>query len=96
MTVRPVVVAKLVILGILFLTSSILTLREAVVAKLVILGILFLTSFISALRVLLVTELVILGIWSSTSDFEVANSVFLPKSNVSTPVAFLNLLLLHH
>ena len=38
-----VVVAKLVILGILFLTSFILTLRAVVVAKLVILGISFLT-----------------------------------------------------
>ena len=43
--VRAVVVAKLVIFGILFLTSFILTLRAAVVAKLVILGISFLTSF---------------------------------------------------
>ena len=37
--VRAVVVAKLVILGILPLTSFILALRAAVVAKLVILGI---------------------------------------------------------
>ena len=37
--VRAVVVAKLVILGILFLTSFILALRAAVVAKLIILGI---------------------------------------------------------
>ena len=39
--VRAVVVAKLVILGILFLTSFILVLRAAVVTKLVILGISF-------------------------------------------------------
>ena len=38
--VRPVLVAKLAILGISFLTSFILALRPAVVAKLVILGIL--------------------------------------------------------
>ena len=41
-TVRGVVVvAKLVILGILFLTSFILALREALVTRLVILGISF-------------------------------------------------------
>ena len=38
-----VVIAKLVILGILFLTSFILALRAVVVTKLVILGISFLT-----------------------------------------------------
>ena len=41
--VKAVVVAKLVILGILLLTSFILALREALVTKLVILRILFLT-----------------------------------------------------
>ena len=41
--VRAVVVAKLVILGILLLTSFILALRTAVVAKLLILGISSLT-----------------------------------------------------
>ena len=45
-TVRAEVVAKLLKLGILFLTSVISALRAVVVAKLVILGILFLTSFI--------------------------------------------------
>ena len=61
-----VVVAKLVILGILFLTSFILALRAVVVAaKLVIFGISFLTSFILAYRVVLVAKLVILGILSS-------------------------------
>ena len=44
--VRAAVVAKLVILDTLFLTSFISPLRAAVVAKLVILGISFLTSFI--------------------------------------------------
>ena len=44
-TVRAVV-AKFVILGILFLTSFILALRAVVAAKLVILDILLLTSFI--------------------------------------------------
>ena len=48
--VRAVVVAKLAILGILFLTSFILALREVLVAKLVILGVSPLTLFISALR----------------------------------------------
>ena len=48
--VRAVLVAKLVILGILPLTSFILVLRAAVVSKLVILGISLLTSFILALR----------------------------------------------
>ena len=43
--VRAVVLTKLVILGILLLTSFILALREAVVPKLVILGISLLTSF---------------------------------------------------
>ena len=44
--VRAVLVAKLVILDILFLTSFILALRAVVVAKIVMLGISFLTSFI--------------------------------------------------
>ena len=60
-----VVVAKLVILGILLLTSFILALRAVVLAKLVILGISPLTSFILALRVVLVAMLVISGILSS-------------------------------
>ena len=55
--VRAVVVAKLVILVILFLNSFILALRAVVVAKLVILGISFLTSFILALKVVLVAKL---------------------------------------
>ena len=63
--VRAAVVAKLLILGILLLTSFILTLRSVVIAKLVILGISFLTSFILALRVVLVAKLVISGILSS-------------------------------
>ena len=48
--------AKLVILGILFLTSFVSALRTAVGAKLVILGISFLTPFILTLRVVLVAE----------------------------------------
>ena len=59
--VRTVVIAKLVILGVLFLTSFIVALR-VVVVKLVILGILFLTSFILALRVVLVANFVMSGI----------------------------------
>ena len=60
-----VVVAKLVIFGILFLTSFILVLRAAVVTKLVILGISTLSSFILALRVVLVAKFVISAILSS-------------------------------
>ena len=62
--VRAVEVAKLVIIGILLLTSFILALRETILTKLVILGSLFLTSFILALRVVLVAKLVISGILS--------------------------------
>ena len=54
----------LVILGILPLTSFILTLRVVVVAKFVMLGISLLTSFILALIVVLVAALVISGILS--------------------------------
>ena len=46
--------AKLVILGFLFLNLFILALGAVVVAKLVILGIFFLTSSILALRIVLV------------------------------------------
>ena len=63
--VRAVVVAKLVILGILPLTSFILALRASVVAKLVILDVSPLTLFILALRVVLVAKLVISGFLSS-------------------------------
>ena len=59
---KAVVVAKLVIVSILFLTSFILALRAVVVAKLVTVGILFLTSSILARRVVLLAKLVISGI----------------------------------
>ena len=59
---RVVVVPKLVILGISFLTSFNLGLKATVVAKLGILGISFLTSFILSLRVILLAKLVISGI----------------------------------
>ena len=65
--VRAVVVAKLAILGILFLISFILAFRVVVVvvvAKFVILGI-SLASFILALRVVLVAKLVISAVLSS-------------------------------
>ena len=67
MTLRTavVVVVKLVLPGISFLTSFILALREVLVTKLVIPGILFITSFILVLRVVLVAKLVISGILSS-------------------------------
>ena len=64
-SVRTVVLAKLVILGILSFTSFILALRVPVVAKLVILGISPLTSFLLALRLVLVAKLVISDILSS-------------------------------
>ena len=60
-----VVVAKIVILGILFLTSFILTLRAAVVAQLVLSGIFFLASSVLALQVVLAAKVVISGILSS-------------------------------
>ena len=65
LTVRTLVAAKLVILGISLLASFILALSEPLLAKLVILGISHLTSFILALRVVLVAMLVISGILSS-------------------------------
>ena len=64
--VRVVVVAKLLILSILFLSSFILTLRAVVaVAKLVTLGTSHLTSFILALTEVLVTNSVTSGVLSS-------------------------------
>ena len=62
--VRAVVVVKLVMLGILFLTSIILALGTVVVAKLVMLGISFLIPFILTLRIILVANLVISEILS--------------------------------
>ena len=53
---RAVVVATLVKLGILYLTSFILTLRAVVVTKLVIPGISFLNSFILGVRVVLIAN----------------------------------------
>ena len=61
--VKEVLVRKLVILDILFLTSFILALRAAVITKLVILGTSFLTSFILVLTVVLVAKLVISDIY---------------------------------
>ena len=63
--VWAVLVAKLVILDILSLTSLILALRAAVVAKLIVLSISPSTSFILALRVVLVDTLIISGNLSS-------------------------------
>ena len=61
---RAVVLAKLVILGIFFLTTFILTLRAVAVANSVTSGILFLTAFILALRLIWVAKLVTQGILS--------------------------------
>ena len=77
---RAVVVANLVILVILPLTSFVLALREVVVAKLVTLGISPLTSFILALRVVLVAKLVISVILSSILLILALYSVFLTTS----------------
>ena len=63
--VIAVLVPKLLIPGILFLTSFLLALKEAFVTKLVIPGISFLTSFILEIRVVLVAKLVISGILST-------------------------------
>ena len=65
MAIKAALVAKLVVLGTLFLTSFILALRAVAVPKLVILGILFFASFIVALRVVLVGKVVISSILSS-------------------------------
>ena len=70
------VVAKTVILGIVFVTSFILDFRAVVVAKLVILDISFLASFILALRVVLVANLVMSYILSSV----LLTTLFFPTS----------------
>ena len=89
-TVRAVVVAKLVILCILPVTSIILALRAAVVAKLVILGISPLTSFILALRVGLVLQLVISSIWSSIFLILAFYTSFLTASFFTASLSLLN------
>ena len=55
-TVRAVVVVKLLMLGIFFLSSFVLALTAAVVANLVIIDISFSRSFILALREVLVAK----------------------------------------
>ena len=87
--VRRVVVAKLVILGILFLTSVILALKEVVVAKLVKLDI-FLTSFILALRVVLVAQLVISGVLYSMLLILTLYTSFLTTYFFATSLSLLN------
>ena len=88
--VRAVVVAKLVILGILFLTSFILALKAVViVAKLVILGISFLASFILAVRVVLVASLVS-GISSSIFVVLALYTSFLTISFLLHHLVYLN------
>ena len=66
---RPIVAAKLEILGILSLTSFIVVSRAAVVVKLVILCISLLSLFIFELRIVLVAKIVISGISSSIFYF---------------------------
>ena len=88
--IRAVVVAKLVILAILFLTSFILALKAAVVAKLVILRISLLTSFILPLRVVLIAKLVISGILSSIFLSLQLHTFFLTKSFLLHHLVYLN------
>ena len=74
--VTALVVAKLVILGILSLSSFILALRAAVVVKLVILSISSLTSFSLALRAVLVAKLVISSIYFQYFDLSIMYIVY--------------------
>ena len=87
--VRVVVVAKLVILCILFLTSLILGFRA--VAKLVMLGVSFLTSFILVLKVVLVLvpKLIISGILSSILLILTLCKSFSTKSFFTTSLSLL-------
>ena len=62
--VKAVVIARLVMLGFLFLTSFILAVKAGVLANLVILGIPFLTSLILALRLVLVFSISISFIYN--------------------------------
>ena len=89
--VRVVVVAKLVILCILFLTSLILGFRAVVVAKLVMLGVSFLTSFILVLKVVLVLvpKLIISGILSSILLILTLCKSFSTKSFFTTSLSLL-------
>ena len=87
--VKAVVVAKLVIIDILFLTSFILALRAVVAAKLVILDILLLISFILALRLVLVAKLVMLGILSSIFLILALHASFLTTSFFTTSLSLL-------
>ena len=87
--VATVVIAKLVRLGILFLTSTsfILSLRAAVVAKIVMLGISFLTPFILALKVVLVAKLLISVILSSIPLISALYTSFLTTSFFTTSLS---------
>ena len=88
--VRAVIVAKFVMLGILFSTSYDLALRKTLIIKLIILDVLFLTLIILALRKVLVTKLVISGILSSIFSifyFHVSSFQILPFS--TTLLSFL-------
>ena len=89
--VRAVLLAKLVILRFLLLTSFILVLRAAVVAKLKILGISSSTSFILALRVVLVANLVISGILSSIFLILALYTSFLTTSFFTKSLSLLKL-----
>ena len=87
--VRAVAVAKLLMLGILFLTSSTLALKAVVVAKLVMLGASFLASFILASRVVLLAKLVIPDILFSIFFILALYTSFLVTSFFTTSLSLL-------
>ena len=89
-TVRAVVLATLVRLGISPLISFVLALRGALVAKLVILGISPLNSFILPLREALVAKLVISGILSSIVLIVTLYRSFLTTSFLLHQLLYLN------
>ena len=82
--------AKLVIPGILTLTSFILALREALVAKLVTLGVLPLATFPLALREALVAKLVISDVISSIFLILALYTSFLITSFLLHHLVYLN------
>ena len=86
---KAIVVAKLVVLVTLFLTSFILSLKAVVTAKLLILDISFLTSFIVVLIVVIVAKLVMSGILSTFLVLALCTS-FLTTSFLLHYVVYLN------
>ena len=102
--VRPVVVVKLVISGILFLISFVLALRAVVAVNLVILGISFLISFYFSLRssfssyassirclIFSIFDLALYTSFSKTSFFTTSLSLLLKSTGTSTNLSISNL-----